>query len=433
MQSELALLALLVAGYALIAARLDRYSVGPALTFLLIGVLVSEDVLGPVSMEPGAEPVKLLAEITLTLLLFADASEIPAAALRKDARPILGLLVVGLPLTIILGTLGAVVLFPGMSLGVALLIAATLAPTDAALGQPVITNPNVPARIRRLLNVESGLNDGIAAPIVFLAIALATTESSGTTGGLATALTDIAIGTVVGVVLGFVGGAVLVIAEARRLTSSVSRQLFVLALAVACYLVAGSLGGNGFIAAFVGGLAFGVGTRQHEVRAVEFTEIQGSLLAIGVWAAFGLTLAGKILTAPPDPAVVAYAVLSLTVIRMVPVAVGLLRERFRPMTVLFIGWFGPRGLASIVFVVVGLEGLEGAGVDTGPLGPVVAWTVVLSVILHGLSAGPLAARYGRYVAALGPDAPELGEGAEPRPARTTWAGRTRAAGPAADG
>ena len=331
----------------------------------------------------------------------------------------------GLVLTIALGTVGALVLFPGISLGIALLIGSALAPTDAALGQAVVTNVAVPARVRRLLSVESGLNDGIATPVVFFALALATAEATGGGGWLGEAAADLAIGVTTGVAIGFIGGSFLVIADRRHWTSSVSRRLCVLALALACYLVAVSAGGNGFIAAFVGGLAFGAGTRQHEGDAVRFTETQGSLLAIGVWAAFGLTLAGKILTSLWDPAAIAYAVLSLTVIRMVPVAIALLGDRFRPMTVLFIGWFGPRGLASIVFLVIGLASLGEAGVDPGPLPGAVVWTLLLSVILHGLTAGPLAARYGRRMASLQPGAPELEDATEPQPSRTTWAGTER--------
>ena len=184
-------------------------------------------------------------------------------------------------------------------------------------------------------------------------------------------------------------------------------------------------GGNGFIAAFVGGLAFGVGTRQRDEDAVRFTETQGSLLAIGVWAAFGLSLAGNLLTSLWDPAAIAYAVLSLTVIRMVPVAIALLGDRYRPLTVLFIGWFGPRGLASVVFLVIGLDGLQAAGVEPGPLPAAIAWTVLLSVVLHGLTAGPFAARYGRRMASLPPGAPELEETVEPQAARTSWAGTDR--------
>ncbi len=425
MEAELALLALLVAGYALVAARLERLSIGPSLVFLLIGIVLADDALGWISLEPGAESVKLLAEVTLTLLLFADASTIRAGALRQDARTVARLLVVGLLLTIALGTVGALLLFPGISLGIAMLISAALAPTDAALGQPVVTNTIVPSRIRRVLNVESGLNDGIATPFVFFALALATTEAAGGGGALGEALADMAIGISVGAALGLAGGFLLVLADRRHWTSPVSRKLLVLALAAGCYLVAVGAGGNGFIAAFVGGLAFGAGTRQRDEDAVHFTEAQGSLLAIGVWCAFGLAVAGRVLTSLWDPAAIAYAVLSLTAIRMVPVAIALLGDRYQPLTVAFIGWFGPRGLASIVFLVIALSGLEEAGVDPGPLPAAIVWTVLLSVVLHGLTAGPFAARYGRRTAALPPGAPELEEATEPRPSRTSWAGIPR--------
>jgi NhaP-type Na+/H+ or K+/H+ antiporter len=239
------------------------------------------------------------------------------------------------------------------------------------------------------------------------------------------ALTETALGVVVGVAVGFAGGFLLRLADRKRWTSAVSRQLFVLALAAACYLVAVGAGGNGFIAAFVGGLAFGGGSRGREESAVGFTETQGSLLAIGVWIAFGLTLAGRLLTDLWDPVAIIYATLSLTVIRMVPVAIALLGMRFERPTVLFIGWFGPRGLASIVFLIIGLESLQGAGVDAGPLGAVVAWTVLLSVVAHGLTAGPLAERYGKRVAGLPPGAPEHEDTLEPQAARTSWSGEKR--------
>ena len=430
METELAIVAVLVAAYALIAARLDRLSVGPALAFVAIGILMSDDVLGPISFEPAAEPIKVLAEATLTLLLFADASGIRARALERDLVPVGRLLIVGLPLTLALGTVAAVLLFPGIPVGLALLIGATLAPTDAALGQPVVMNPVVPARIRRLLSIESGLNDGIATPFVILALALSTAEATGTSGWLVQALRETIVGAAMGFAVGFSGGFLLRHADRLRWTSTVSRQLFVLALAAVCYLLALSAGGNGFIAAFVGGLAFGGGSRGLEKGAVRFTETQGSLLAIGVWVAFGLTLAGRLSTDLWNPVAIAYAVLSLTIIRIIPVAIALTGMRFERRTILFIGWFGPRGLASIVFLMIGLEGLQQAGVDAGPFGAAVAWTVLLSVIAHGLSAGPLAARYGRRMADLPTGAPELEDAVEPPQSRVAWAGETPA-GPVA--
>ena len=416
-----AILALLLAVYALFAARLDRFSVSPAIAFVAIGLLLSDDALGLIAFEPAAEAVRLLAELALTLLLFADASSVRRRALRHDVGPIVRLLLVGLPLTIVLGTLSAAFLFPGIPLGVALLIGASLAPTDAALGQAVVTNRAVPPRVRRLLNVESGLNDGIATPFVFLALGLATAEASGYSGWLADALIDFGIGAGAGVVLGLVGGWSLRMAVERGWASGASSQLFALALAASCYLVASAVGGNGFIAAFVGGLAFGVGSGHRESQAVEFTETQGSLLAIGVWSAFGLLLAGHLQTDLWNVNAIVYAVLSLTIVRMLPVAIALVGARFHPGTVLFVGWFGPRGLASIVFLIIGFEGLREAGIDTGPLVGALAWTVLLSVILHGLSAGPLARRYGRMARRLPATAPELADTVEPTPGRLAWA------------
>jgi len=417
----LAIIALLIAGYALVAARLERLSIGPALAFVAIGILLSDDVLGPISFEPGAEPVRVLAAATLALLLFADASSIPARALEQDLLPTARLLIVGFLLTLALGTLAALVLFPGIEPGVALLIGSALAPTDAALGQAVVTNPVVPARIRRMLNIESGLNDGLATPFVILALALSAAEATTGKDWILAAVEETAIGLVVGLVVGLAGGFLLRQADRARWTSPLSRQLFVLALAASCYLVAVAAGGNGFIAAFVGGLAYGQGSLGLEKGAVRFTETQGSLLAIAVWVAFGLLVAGR-LGDLWDPASIAYAVLSMTVFRMVPVAIALLGMRFARPTVLFVGWFGPRGLASIVFLVIGLEGLQEAGVPSGPLTGAVVWTVLLSVVAHGLSARPLAGSYGRRAADLPTDAPEFEHDADPRPSRTAWAG-----------
>jgi len=213
--AELALLALLLAAYALMAGRLTRLSIGPAMAFVAIGFLVSEEIAGLVSLEPGTETVRLMAEAALTLLLFVDASGVKGRALRRDLGAVVRLLVVGLLLTIALGALGASLLFPGISFGMALLIASALAPTDAALGQPVVSNPSVPARVRRLLNVESGLNDGIATPFVLLALALATAEATGHAGWIQDALAATLIGVVVGVGLGLVGGRLLIVATRR--------------------------------------------------------------------------------------------------------------------------------------------------------------------------------------------------------------------------
>jgi sodium/hydrogen antiporter len=422
MESGLALVALLVAAYALIAARLERLSISSAFAFVVIGILLSDDFLGILALEPEAESVKLVAEITLALVLFGDASSVDFQGLRRDARPVIRLLVPGLLLTIVFGTVLALGLFPGITLGLALLIGAALAPTDAALGQPVITDQRVPARVRRILNVESGLNDGIATPFVYLALGLATAEATGSEGWISDALLSGTIGAAAGIVVGAVGGWLLLAADRREWPSPSSRQLAVLALSIGSYLVALALGGNGFIAAFIGGLAFGVTTRQGAEDAVAFTETQGSLLAIIVWTVFGITVGGSLIAGGLDLPAIAYALLSLTVVRMVPVALALLGCRFQPATVAFIGWFGPRGLASIVFLIIAFEGLHGAGQETDVLVATIGWTVLLSVVLHGLTAVPLASRYGARIAATPGDIPEREHSLAVD--QTTWADRT---------
>ncbi len=413
------LIALAVAAYALVAARLAKSSVSAAFSFLVIGTLIGGAGLGVLATDlPDADTLGQLAELTLALVLFSAASTVRLKRLEVDSVIVFRLLAIGLPLTITFGTLLALGLFPGVSIGLALLIATVLAPTDADLGQQVITDTSVPARIRRVLNVESGLNDGIAAPVVTIAIALATVGDVSGMNPVLDAVLELGTAIVVGVVIGGAGRWLLVRADQRKTATPSSRQLATLALAVAAYAVATGLDGSGFIAAFAAGLAFGRGQKERVESAVAFTEAQSLLLSIIVWLVFGLIIVGDHVLDMTDPAVVLYAVLALTALRMIPVGLALLGTGFARRTVAFMGWFGPRGLASIVFALLGLEALEQAGVPTDPLGPVVAWTVILSVIFHGFSASPLAARYGRFAAGLPEDAPEhVGEG-EPR--RAAW-------------
>ena len=397
--------------------------------FVLAGLLLGPDVLGVLHIDIESSTIRELAELTLALVLFTDASTVDLDGLRRDAGVVGRLLGIGLLLTIAGGGLVAWLLFPELPIATALLIGAILAPTDAALGLPVVTNPAVPIRIRRVLNVESGLNDGIATPFVVLFISLAT-ATNGTEGvHLIEAIEETAIAIATGAVVGAVGGLLLVAADRRKLTSELSRQIAVLALALGAYVVSLTLGGNGFIAAFVAGLAFGGATRKGEEHAEEFSEVAGILLSIGVWLVFGATLVGSLIFDAQDVRPIVYAILSLTVIRMVPVALSLVGSRLAFPTVAFIGWFGPRGLASIVFGILALDALTESGGATDVLARTVGWTVLLSVIAHGLSANPLAARYGRWIDArrrtTEEQLPELEERSELQPsARTTWSRRS---------
>jgi NhaP-type Na+/H+ or K+/H+ antiporter len=353
-----------------------------------------------------------LTEITLAILLFADASTLDFSKVRDDARLEGRLLLIGFPLTVVFGGLAAYALFPQQQIGFALLLGAILAPTDAALGLPIFNNPRVPVRIRRALNVESGLNDGIATPLVALFLALTITEQGSVQGSwLRGALAQMGIAVVAGAAIGLVGGWLFRKSMQRGWTSKTAQQLGNLALALAAFWGSLSLGGNGFISAFVAGLVFGYATRNTMHEATEFTETSGTLLSMFVWALFGANLVIPLLL-DFNPSALMFALLSLTVVRMAAVAIGLIGTHMRVDTVLMMGWLGPRGLASVVFMLVANEALHEAGAETSTLRAMASWTILLSVVLHALSAVPLANWYARRLETASPDAPELIDVAE---------------------
>ncbi|HTS98144.1 MAG TPA: cation:proton antiporter [Streptosporangiaceae bacterium] len=413
--SDTAIVAALIFGWATLSARLERFDVTAPITFVLAGLVLTHGVLAPLGFAPSREVVKVLAEATLVLVLFADASRVGPQDLRADTGLYVRLLGVGLPLTIGLGTLLALALVKGLSVWLALLVGAALAPTDAALGAGMMVNPALPARIRRLVNVESGLNDGIATP--FVLVALAGAQSGGSAGvGPGEAVAELALGVIIGVAVGGAGGYLVKTASARGWVAGSFAGSAVLALAVCAYASAVSLHGNGFIAAFTGGLTYGaIGGRRGE-RLVPFVEETSALVSLLVWLAFG-----AIAVVPAFDSLTwsdgLYAVLSLTLIRMVPVALALAGARLGRTAVAFVGWFGPRGLASVVFALLALEDV---GRPANPAVTVITFTVLLSVVAHGVTADPLARRCGpaitRALAAAGerdtppaPPAPPLPE------------------------
>ena len=399
--SDLAIVAAVVFAWGTLSSRLERFDVTAPIIFVLAGLVLTHGPLAVLGYAPSPELVKALAEITLVLVLFSDASRVRLRDLRSDMGLCVRLLGIGLPLTIGLGILLALALFHGMSIWLALLVGAALAPTDAALGAGVMVNPAVPARIRRLLNVESGLNDGIATPVVVVAIAGAATAEHAASVGAGAAAAELALGVLVGVGTGGAGGYVVHVARRRGWAEAGFAGSAVLALAVCAYACALALHGNGFIAAFTGGLAYGATSGKRGEPLVPYVEETGALVSLLVWLAFG-----AIAVVPAFEGLtwqrVLYAALSLTVIRMVPVALALAGRRLGRAAVAFVGWFGPRGLASVVFALLALEDL---GQPAEPAVSVIAFTVLLSVVAHGLTANPLAQRYGPRLAipAGGPD------------------------------
>jgi len=416
----IAVLLIVFVGYAAIARRLDRFSVTSAIVFTIAGILLGTKGLDILPLSLGAESTKLLAEGALAVLLFADASTIDVHEAGGDAGLVGRLLLIGLPLTIVAGALAAAGLLPELSWAACVLLAAVLAPTDAALGLAVFGNRLVPARVRRVLNVESGLNDGLATPIVFFMVAVVTDEAtSGSTTVLSkavrSAMVDLTLGIGVGAAAGGLGGLLLVWARRRSATTAESEEIGVLAIAALSYVGAVALGSNGFVAAFVGGLAFGALTRGAMRDRTGVTDTIGQLLAVLVWVVFGSLLAGPVLLDGPDWRSIAYAALSLTVVRMVPVALSLSGTGLRPESTAFMGWFGPRGMASVVFILVVFIQLESAAPAIAEVIAVTGtWTVLFSVILHGVTAGPLGRRYGDRARRFPVSAPERAQGPEPR-------------------
>jgi NhaP-type Na+/H+ or K+/H+ antiporter len=410
MSVDLAILAALVALYALVAAKLGRWSITGPMVFVLIGFLLGPRVLGVLVLSTQAELVTTLTEITLALLLFADASTLNLRQVREDEQLPVRLLTIGMLLTLAFGTLIALVLLPGEGLAFAALIAAILAPTDAALGLPIFTNPLVPVRIRRALNVESGLNDGIATPFVTLFLAFAiSTQAHAAQNWLLTALGAIALGVAIGALIGAGGAWLLTQAHTRGWTSDAMKRLAILAVGLTAYFGAVLLQGNGFIASFVAGITFGYVSHGQFAEPTAFTETLSELLSLLVWTIFGALLLSAALTFTTDWRPILYAALSLTLIRMLPVALALLGMGFRADTVAIIGWFGPRGLASVVFTLLAFEELTSAGEPIGTLVAVATWTILLSVFAHGLSARPLASWYARRLKAADVSQAELTE------------------------
>jgi NhaP-type Na+/H+ or K+/H+ antiporter len=385
---SLSLVLATIFGWCIFASRLGRAGLTAPIVFVAAGFLFSE-VLHVLDLSLDPHLVKVVAEVTLVWVLFADASLIRPSQARRDLSLYARLLGVGFPLTVALGAVAAALLF-GADWWAALLIGAALAPTDAALGAAVMSDQRVPPLVRRVLNVESGLNDGIATPVVLVAIAgVAASAGIPDVEGSGRAVLGLVLGLVAGAVIGGLGGGVNRMAAIRGWLSEELAGPAALALALLAYTGALLVGGNGFVAAFVGGLAFAAAVKRRGEKEVYFVEQTAALASMICWLIFG-ALALPVIRDSFEWALLGYAVLSLTVIRMLPVALALTGAGLDRFGIWFVGWFGPRGLASVIFALLALEDLHEAG--TGIVA-VIALTVLLSVVAHGVSAGPIAGRF----------------------------------------
>lgn len=400
--------ATLLLAFTLVSRRLEGGPLSPALVFVAGGIVTG--LAGGADLTPQdlggthGDVVRVLAELALALVLFADAAAIGlrrAAAERRLPDRLLGL---GLPLTIAAGALAGVGLLGSLDVWLCVLLGGLLAPTDAALAAAVVSDERVPGVVRRALDIEAGLNDGVCVPVVTFALAAAVSvEGSPDTTLVHEALRTIGGGVLVGALAGALGGRLLGAAQRRGTMADDARPFAAAALAFATFFAADELGASGFIAAFVAGLFAARALGPERRSLLSFSERDGTLLAFSVFFAFGILVAsvGGDVTA----AEWLYAVLSLTLVRMLPVALALAGTGLRAPTVALMGWFGPRGIASIALLLVAAgDEPDLAGLDV--VIRTVAATVLLSVILHGVSAPGLVGRYGRWAARLRPDAAE---------------------------
>jgi NhaP-type Na+/H+ or K+/H+ antiporter len=394
--------------YSLISHRIEGSMVTAPMIFVAIGMLVSPDGLDIIPLSANSELVLVFAEIALVLILFSDAARIDFTTLKGNRNIPSRLLGIGLPLTIFLGSVIAILFFTDLSFPEAALIGVILAPTDAGLGQVIVNSTKVPARIRQALNVESGLNDGGAIPFFafFLVLAQAEEFDIPASQWIIFAVGQIGFGVLVGLIVGLAGGYLVNKAVEIGLMRGRFQWIGFLALAVISYAAATAVGGSGFIAAFVGGFATTLTGRGVGESIIEFTSTEGEIFSLGVFFIFGVIAAS--LLSGITQTVILYAVLSLTLIRILPVALSLIKTGLHPDSVLFVGWFGPRGLASIVLLLITLN--EAPGIPgLGTVAVVVSTTVLFSVFAHGISANPAITWYARKMALLPSDAPELRE------------------------
>lgn len=394
MYQNAAILAIFAFLFVAISGRIDRSLLSGPIIFVAGGFALGPAGLGLLSPNLTTGGFRVLAELTLAVVLFSDAAKSDLGIVRKSQGLPERLLLIGLPLSILLGFFAGRLLFPGFDLVEIALLAVILAPTDAALGKPVVTNARVPARIREALNFESGLNDGLCVPMVILLLDLAIgveIDGQPLTHVLMTVAEEIGIGFIVGAALTLAAAEILKRTARADWIATDWRGAAPITLAIACFMTAQTLGGSGFIACFVGGLFFSArgGPEKHDL--LNEAETAGDLLALLTWMVFGAAVISAVAARITGPVVI-YSLLSLTLVRMLPVLLGLAGSSLSGPDRFFIGWFGPRGLASIVFGIIILD----AGLpNIGTLEATIGCTVLMSVIAHGLTANPMVQAYSR--------------------------------------
>jgi len=386
-------IALVILGYGYFSKFLSRFNISGPMVFTVVGVLLSPMVLGSGEVKIDSERIQIIAEITLILVLFSDASALNLKKLKKEWKIPVRLLVIGLPITIIFTTLVSKGFFPEESMIYLLLLALVLAPTDAALGKAVVSDKKVPENIRSSINVESGLNDGIVFPLLITVAAIIVSGTSGEgEGWLGYVIKQVVFGSIIGALVGYVGARLSMWVIKRKWMEEAYENLVPIALAIFSYYLAEHFGGNGFIAAFFSGLFLGNFSEELRDNVDNFAESEGELLIMIIFLVFGLAFLPAFIQYW-DLTVLFFSILSLTVLRMIPVAFSLIGiSDFS--TMIFIGWFGPRGIASILYMLIVIHEI-GSIEGHEKIFAVMSLTIFLSIFLHGLSAKPFSNIYGK--------------------------------------
>jgi NhaP-type Na+/H+ or K+/H+ antiporter len=380
-------LTILVLCYAVVSGLVKRWYLAPALIFVLFGMALGPFGFGIIDMGTDAESFTVVAQLALTVILFNQAAELDLSAVVRRREVTFRLLVIGIPLALALGTLTAVLILPIMPLWEAVCLAAIVAPTEVALIDALLEDKRIPEQVRHAMSTESGFYDGFALATMLAALALASEQTEPDTGRWTLFLVRTEVVSVgVGLAIGAVGGLVIARSKKREWMSGTWAQLATLAVALVCFQVGEGLHGSGFVAAFAGGLAFAFVAKRSDVRPdTQVSDAAGQLLELMVFAMFG---SYAVIVGWRDASwrVVVFAVVALFAVRIVAVGVALLRSEMPTRSRLFIGWFGPRGIGTLVLGVLMVQRGE---LEQAPLiGQVVAVAVTLSLVVHSLTAWP---------------------------------------------
>ena len=382
-------LTVMVLCYAVISALVKRWYVAPALIFVLCGMALGPFGIGAIDVGNNVDNFLLPAELALTLILFNQASALDLSAVVRRGGITFRLLVIGIPLSLGLGTLTGALLIPIMPLWEAVAMAAIVAPAEVALIAALLEDRRIPEPVRHALSTESGFYDGFALTTMLAALAVSDEqeEAHGGFGDLAwfLARTEV-MSVVVGLILGAIGGVVITWSRRRGWMSDTWAQLSMLTGALLCFEIGGQLDGSGLVAAFAGGLGFAfVAKRSGRRPDTHVSDAVAHLLELAIFAMFGAYAVVEAWRAVGWQVVV-FAFVALFGVRLIAVLVALIRSDLPARDRLFIGWFGPRGLGTIVLGLIMIE-------QTVPqreywIMQTVGVTVSLSLLVHSLTVWP---------------------------------------------